>query len=122
MESPASRQLSMEVVLPTDWTAMVTVPASGLEDLMVRGMRSPLSCRRRMMNCPGRCLRAIRGASMTNCLILSPTVRASKILYMSVRLQFEERGGRYGYMAISRRKIRVQVSGEILVFQHHYFG
>jgi len=41
MESPVSRQLSSEVVLPTACTAMVTVPASGSEDLMVSGMRSP---------------------------------------------------------------------------------
>jgi hypothetical protein len=34
MESPASRQLSSEVVLPMACTTMVTVPASGSEDLM----------------------------------------------------------------------------------------
>ena len=31
---------------------------------------------------PGFCLRAMRGASITNCLMLRPTVRASTILYM----------------------------------------
>ena len=61
MESPASRQFSSEVVLPTACTTMVTVPAAGSAALMVRGMRSPLSYSRRMTNCPGLCLRATRG-------------------------------------------------------------
>src|ERR1035437_2231890 len=82
MESPASRQLSSEVVLPIPCTTMVTVPASGSEHLMVSGMRSPFSCRRRMRNCPGFCLSAMRGASIVNCLILRPTLRASTILYI----------------------------------------
>ena len=54
----------------------------GIGALMVSGMRSPCSWRRRIRNWPGFCLRAMRGASMTNCLMLRPTVRASTILNM----------------------------------------
>ncbi len=78
--SPASRQLSNDVVLPTACTTMVMVPAAGSALLMVSGMRSPFSLMRRMTNWPGRCLRAMRGAAMTSCRMLRPASRASTIL------------------------------------------
>src|SRR5271166_2733007 len=43
-----------------------------------------------MMNCPGLCLRATRGASITNCLILRPAVLASKILNIKGVSNFAE--------------------------------
>ena len=39
---------------------------------MVSGMRSPFSCRRRMTNWPGCCLRAMRGASIDKLLDVQP--------------------------------------------------
>jgi len=47
----------------------LTVPRSESERSMIRGIRSPCSWRRKMMNCPGFCLPAIRGASMTKRLM-----------------------------------------------------
>src|ERR1039458_9236908 len=79
MESPAFSMLSSMVVLPMACTTMVTVPALGSASAMVSGMRSPQSSSRTMTNCPGRCLRAIRGALITNSLIPRANGRASTI-------------------------------------------
>ena len=70
MESPVSRRFISMVVLPMACTQMVMVPALGSASAMVSGMRSPDSSSRRMMNCPGRCFLAIRGARITKSLIL----------------------------------------------------
>ncbi len=79
MESPASSRLSSMVVLPMACTQMVMVPAWGSASAMVRGMRSPESSSRTMMNCPGRCFFAMRGALITNSLIFCARGRASTI-------------------------------------------
>jgi len=72
------------VVLPIDWATMVIVPATGSEALIVNGMRSPFSCSRRMMNCPGFLL--VRDARRLDDELLDfeATLRASTILYMAL--------------------------------------
>src|SRR5579863_2127046 len=85
--SPASRQLSNDVVLPTACTTIVIVPAAGSALLMVSGMRSLFSLMRRMTNWPGRCLRAMRGAAIVNCRILRPALRTFTILN-TIRIAF----------------------------------
>src|SRR5580692_10874772 len=79
--SPACSMLSSMVVLPMAWTTMVTVPASGLASAIVNGIRSPQSSRRTITNCPGFCLRAMRGALITNSLIPRAKGRASTMSY-----------------------------------------
>ena len=54
------------MVSPTFWKMMVTVPFSGSVSAMVRGIRSPYSSTRRMMNCPAFAFRAISGASTSS--------------------------------------------------------
>src|SRR5512139_587930 len=50
------------VDLPTAWKMIVTDPSAGSDPTIVSGIRSPLSWRRRMRNCPAFRFRAIRGA------------------------------------------------------------
>ena len=57
----------------------VTNPSSALE--MVRGMRSPASSTRRMMNCPALALAATRGAYTEIWLISGVSTRLSAISY-----------------------------------------
>ena len=64
--SPTASEFSSLVVLPTPWTTKVIVPRSGSAPAIVRGMRSPWLCVRTMTNCPGRCLRAMRGAATSS--------------------------------------------------------
>ncbi len=82
MLSPVFRELSRLVVLPADCTTMRMVPASGSECSMVIGMRSPCSYSLRITNCPGFCLRAMRGASITNRLMPGARNSACSILNM----------------------------------------
>ena len=64
MLSPCCLWFSFSVVAPTIWKMMSTVPASRSYPATVRGIRSPLSSTRRMMNWPGWTFLATRGASM----------------------------------------------------------
>ena len=61
--SPTPSEASMAVLLPTTWKMMVTVPLAASRYATVSGTLSPVSLTRSTMNCPGRILRAIWGAS-----------------------------------------------------------
>ena len=65
MHSPSERAFKVIVAPPTTWKMMVTAPVSLLQPATVRGMRSPRSSARRMMNCPARAFLATKGASIS---------------------------------------------------------
>ena len=62
---------------------MVTVPLTGSVSAMVRGIRSPYSSTRRMMNCPAFAFRAISGASTSSSVTVAFSSRFRTILTMS---------------------------------------
>ncbi len=70
ISSPTSSAPSISVDLPTSWKTRVMVPFSGLRLAMVRGMRSPSSFTRRMMNWPALPRWAMCSASISKSLVL----------------------------------------------------
>ena len=61
---------------------MVMVPRTRSLPAMVSGMRSPASSMRRMMNWPGRALRATAGACTSMSVTVSCSARFLTIWYM----------------------------------------
>ncbi len=80
--SPSLSMPSCFVVAPTSWKMMRTLPRSLSQPEMVSGMRSPSLSARRMMNCPGCALAAIRGASTSISVTVGFNTFFLRIRYM----------------------------------------
>ena len=81
ISSPTSRSASISVVLPTTWKTRVMVPLAGLRLAMVKGMRSPSSLTRRMMNCPALPRLAMWSASISKSFVCGASSLANTILF-----------------------------------------
>ena len=62
---------------------ILTVPSLGSVPATVRGIRSPSSSTRKMMNCPGSALLATRGARISICVTVGFSSFFLTILYMT---------------------------------------